>query len=293
MFGLGGRRLRPRRRLHPRTPSRAVAAARGQPSRLTDNCVHLDRRRRRARRHPRGARRRHRRHHERAAQAASPRRRCRSTWSAKLVVGGALPGHRRRRPPTRSTSRVGTPDRARASTSDNVIHSFWVPQLARQDRPRSPASPTTSDSRRPNAGTLPRPVRGVLRAPARAHGVRTCIVRSAGRLTTGGSPHIASRRVEPASELAARGRAGVPARSRAPGATRSGHRRRRARSGPTSPTSDRAARSAPAPSPTRRRTWRGGSVDAQAIKPGVTHAADSSLSTATSDSIVAYLESLK
>ena len=46
-----------------------------------------------------------------------------------MVVAGELPGAARSRARTRSTCPAGQPIAIRL-TSDNVIHSFWVPQLA-------------------------------------------------------------------------------------------------------------------------------------------------------------------
>ena len=53
-------------------------------------------------------------------------------------------------PPTRSTSRVGAPVELHLA-SDNVIHSFWVPQLRGQDRrdPRPAQPPARSPPTRP------------------------------------------------------------------------------------------------------------------------------------------------
>ena len=83
---------------------------------------------------------------------------------------------------------AGTPESARFSTanelhvpvgrpviltlkSDDVIHSFWVPSLARQEGPDPRTDDDPAFPGRP-ARPLPRPVRRVLRPAARVHGVR-------------------------------------------------------------------------------------------------------------------------
>ena len=96
---------------------------------------------------------------------------------APVVVGGALPRHRRRHrerdPHPGADARCGVEVR----TAD-VIHSFWVPQLTgRWTRSRADQRVRALRRRR---RALPRPVRRVLRAPARAHGRSYVVADAAG-----------------------------------------------------------------------------------------------------------------
>ena len=89
-----------------------------------------------------------------------------------VVVGGALPRPlaraASRSPRTRSTSRWDSRSASSCVTGD-VIHSFWVPELARQDRSH-PRPEERHVARGRQRRRLSRPVRRVLRDAARADG---------------------------------------------------------------------------------------------------------------------------
>ena len=128
-------------------------------------------------------------------------------------------------------------------TSDNVIHSFWVPQLAGKID-TIPGQANHLRFTRRHARHVPGRVRGVLRHPARAHGLRRG--RADRRPTsTGGSPSTRAPPLEPASELADDGELAFNARvvRRLPHDRR--HRRHRHRRPRPHRRRARARRSAP------------------------------------------------
>ncbi len=220
-----------------------------------------------------------------AGRAADRRRR------AALVVGGALPRHR-----GRDGQRDPRPARARRSswhsTSDDVIHSFWVPQLAgkidlipgstnhlalhrrhrrhvtRASAPSSAASSTPTWASWSSSTGPPTSVAGSTRARAGAAGTRR------------------PKRPPPvSSSSSAQACAGCHT---VRGTERAGHRRPDLTDVGSRRTPGRRARCR-----TRRATSRAWIRDAQAFKPGNSMPSFGPLSTTTLHALVAYLESLQ
>ena len=117
-----------------------------------------------------------RRHHLRPGREPRARRRCRSPSRASSGGGSSSIPTPRSSPPTRWSSPPGatcscsSPPATAAGTSKtcNVIHSFWVPELAgKKDVVPGQTNTLTLDGRQ--ARHLPRAVRGVLRPLARQH----------------------------------------------------------------------------------------------------------------------------
>ena len=254
-----GRRLRRRRGFiivarAPRSPRPRAA----RPSRLTDGSRSSGRRRRRARRHPRGARRRHRHTTSGAAQARAARA-ARRTSSASDGGGRcairAPPSHRQRdpspgRPPGRDPPDVRQRDPqllgARSSRGKVDI----------DPRPAQRAPLHAAERRASTAGECAE-FCGLQHA---RHGLRRASCEPPADFDRWLAAH-ASPPIEPASELAARGRRSA---FHAPVVRRVPHdSRARRRQGTRRPRPHRLRiaphASAPAPSRTRRRTSRGGS----------------------------------
>ena len=123
------RGLRRRRRLHRRAPPCVVDAGAAGRRACSDNCVHLDRRGRSCRSSSSRCSRSSPSTTTSALRKPAPDALRIDVVGQAVVVGGPLPGHRRRhrqrdpRPASAARSSCGL-------DSDNVIHSFWVPQLA-------------------------------------------------------------------------------------------------------------------------------------------------------------------
>ena len=176
-------------------------------------------------------------------------------------------------------------------TSRDVIHSFWVPQLAAK------------------VDVIPGQ-RNLIRFTARQPGIyrgqcaEFCGIQHAhmvffvDAMTPAGyeawlDHHRHRTPPSPASATAAAGLADSSSSESCAGChTIAGTTRPRARSAPTSPTSARVEPSVPARSTTRRKPGRAGSATARTFKPG-NKMPPSELSPAQIDGIVAYLESQK
>ena len=116
-------------------------------------------------------------------------------------------------------------------TTADVIHSFWVPELNRKiDLIPGLTNSVLLDAT--HARRLPRPVLGVLRRPARAHGGRGRRARRPARFRAW-LANMARPARAPATRRAARGLRRLPRASPARAATRSAARRRAATSAPT------------------------------------------------------------
>ena len=141
--------------------------------------------------------------------------------------------------------------------STDVIHSFWPPSLAGK-RDQIPGRENSLWLQADRAGRLSRPVRRVLRAPAREDGV-SGRRRAAGQLRAlagAAARYRAPRRPTPRARAGRRCSSSSPLRRCA---TPSPARRPGAASVPTSRTSRAAAPSPPARCPTRAATWPAGS----------------------------------
>ncbi len=151
--------------------------------------------------------------------------------------------------------------------ADDVIHSFWVPNLhgkkdlipgrtTTHQLPRRPARPSTAASAPSSAASSTPTWRSRWSPSRRRSSTRWAAAQRAARA----EPADATRAARPARSSCA-----APASC----ATRSRHDRRRAQAAPTSRTSAAARRSPPARCRTRAATWRAGSPIRSDFKPGV------------------------
>ena len=152
-----------------------------------------------------------------------PRRAADSSDRAPVVVGGPVrrPRIRRSRVTTANEIHipVGGPVPLKLLSTD-VIHSFWVPNLHGK-RDLIPGHLNESWLQADTPGRLPRPVRGVLRPPARPHGASWSSP-SRRQISSGGWPATARRRRRRQPRNRQRGK-DVVERGRARCATRSRH----------------------------------------------------------------------
>ena len=189
-------------------------------------------------------------------------------------------------PPTSSTC----PSAARSSirlTSDNVIHSFWVPQIGGKVDV-IPGQPNYFRFTIEQHGALPRPVRRVLRPPARQHG-RVRARRPARPVRAMGGGHTRNRRASPRRSSRRRVR-WCSSGWRARAATRSAAPRPSAPSGPD--LTDVASRAHARRGRAREQRAEPPAVDPRspAIQAGRADAAGPDSRTTTCTKIVAYLD---
>ncbi len=205
-----------------------------------------------------------------------------------VVVGGALPGPRRRH-------RQRDPHPARHADQPAPHLRQRDPQLlgapARGEDGHDPGPAQQPRVHRRQGRPVPGSVRRVLRAATRTHG-RGGGRRDAGRLRTLAGPSRAGPARAGVGGGGPRG-AGRSSAKRVRGVTPSGAPMRRARSAPTSPTSARAGCSARAPSRTRPRTCGPGSATPRRSSPASRCPRSSRCPTVMSPTLAAYLESLK